>query len=60
MDARTLTFTGVALLIVGLIWVGQGLGYIGGGFMSDSLGWVAMGVVLAIAGVLLILGARRR
>lgn len=60
MDARTLTFTGVALVIVGLIWVGQGLGYIGGGFMSDSLVWVAMGVVLAIAGALLIVGARRR
>jgi hypothetical protein len=45
---------GVLALLVGGVWIGQGLGYIPGSFMSGDPFWAAMGVLLAIAGVALI------
>lgn len=52
---------GIALLLVGLLWTGQGLGYIGGSFMSGSTTWAIIGPVVAVIGVLLIVvGVRGR
>jgi hypothetical protein len=39
----------VALGLVGLVWIGQGTGFIRGqGFMTDDLRWAAIGVVLVV------------
>ena len=48
---------------MGLLWIGQGLGYIQwpkSSFMLGEPEWAVRGAVLAIAGVLLILVNRRR
>ena len=45
MRARTL-IAGV-LILVGLVWIGQGTGVIrSGGFMTDDITWAVIGVVL--------------
>ncbi len=53
----------IALLaaIVGGIWLGQGLGFIGGSFMTGSAFWAVIGVVLlALAAVIVVVEVRRR
>ncbi len=57
MGVRVLA--GVAALVVGLIWVFQGLGAIDGYGMSGQGEWVLFGGILAIFGVALLAGARR-
>ena len=45
MRARTL-IAGV-LILVGLVWIGQGTGIIrGSGFMTDDLKWAVVGAAL--------------
>lgn len=39
------------LLIVGLVWIGQGTGRIGGGAMSGVSFWAAVGIVLVAVAV---------
>ena len=52
---------GVLLVLVGLVWVGQGLGLLrGSSFMVDDTRWAAAGVVCVIAGAVLVIRARRR
>lgn len=41
------------VLLTGLVWVGQGLGYIKGSFMTGDMRWFWIGVVVAVAGVVL-------
>jgi hypothetical protein len=63
MDKPSLPWIGGALVIAGLIWIGQGLGFIGGSPMTDEPFWAAMGVLLVAGGASLIYGwraARRR
>ena len=48
------------LALVGIIWLGQGLGLIAGSFMTGSLFWAAVGAVLLAGAVLLVLLERRR
>jgi len=42
---------GVLLLLIGVIWVLQGAGVIGGSFMSGQKLWLGIGVVVAIVGL---------
>ena len=50
MRARTL-IAGV-LILVGLVWIGQGTGIIrGSGFMTDDIKWAVVGAVLLAVGV---------
>ncbi len=37
------------LLLLGLVWIGQGLGWIGGSFMSSQPFWAAVGAVVVVA-----------
>jgi hypothetical protein len=60
MDKRSLPWIGGAFIVVGLIWMSQGVGILGGSFMSDSVTWTVIGLLVAVAGLLLILGSRRR
>jgi len=50
-----------ALALVGLVWLGQGLGYIPGSFMTGDPFWAVAGVVLLIlAAAMLALELGRR
>jgi hypothetical protein len=50
----------VVLALVGLVWLGQGLGFIGGSFMTGSPFWAVVGVILLAAAALVVAGERRR
>lgn len=53
---------GVLLALIGLLWIGQGLGYIAwprSSFMLGDTDWADYGAALAVAGLLLVLVARR-
>jgi len=59
MRASRLVIAAVVGLI-GLVWLGQGLGYIAGSVMSGSQFWATVGTVLVVlAVVLLVLEVRR-
>jgi hypothetical protein len=52
---------GVLLLLVGAAWIGQGLGYIKGSFMTGAMQWFWIGLACAVVGAgLLVFSARRR
>ena len=51
---------GAVLVVVGAVWIGQGVGAIGGSFMTGEAVWAVIGAVFALFGLALILGARRR
>ena len=58
-----LLIAGILALPMGLLWIGQGLGYIhwpASSFMLDQRPWATRGVILAGVGVLLIVLSRRR
>ena len=58
-----LLILGIAALLMGLLWIGQGLGYIqwpASSFMLDQRPWATRGAILAVVGVVLIILARRR
>lgn len=51
---------GAVLLLVGLLWTGQGLGWIGGSAMTGVTFWAVIGPLVALAGVAVIVrGARK-
>ena len=54
-----LMVVGVVLSLVGLLWIGQGIGLIGGSFMSGEAIWAVIGVIALVFGVSLIRAARR-
>ncbi len=56
--SATLVLGGI-LVVIGLIWFFQGIGVLGGSFMSGSVLWAVIGPIVAIAGVALILRGRR-
>lgn len=51
---------GVAMVLVGAVWTGQGLGYIGGSPMTDQSIWAVLGPIVAGLGVALVFVAARR
>ena len=58
-----LVVIGVAAALAGLVWTLQGLGYMGGSFMSGATVWAVIGPLVMLAGLVLIvagLRARRR
>ena len=48
-----LVILGVVVLLVGLVWVGQGLGYIKGSFMTGDMKWFWIGLAMVVAGSVL-------
>lgn len=58
MTARRII--GVVLVLMGGVWFFQGIGLIGGSFMTDNSTWVLIGAIFVIAGVALIVSSRRR
>ena len=56
-----LVVIGAAAALAGIVWTLQGLGYVGGSFMSGATVWAVIGPVVALIGVVLIAaGGRRR
>lgn len=52
---------GAAAALAGLVWTLQGLGYVGGSFMSGATVWAVIGPVVALVGlVLIVIGLRPR
>ena len=45
--------------LVGVVWIGQGLGYIGGSFMTRDLKWAVIGAVVLLGAVVVATSARR-
>jgi biotin transporter BioY len=39
---------GVVLLLLGVVWLGQGLGFIRGSFMTGQAMWAIIGAVLVV------------
>jgi hypothetical protein len=50
---------GVLLVLVGAVWFGQGMGWIGGGAMSGVALWAIVGPVVALVGIALAVQAVR-
>lgn len=50
---------GAVLGLVGAVWFGQGVGLIGGSFMSGQALWAFIGAVLVAFGVILLSQALR-
>ena len=52
---------GALLALVGLVWIGQGLGLLrGSSFMVDDVRWAAAGLVALGIGIALVVSLRRR
>jgi len=51
---RVLFIFGGLFLVVGVIWVGQGVGLIGGSFMTGEAVWAVIGAVCIVVGALLV------
>ncbi|WP_294299149.1 hypothetical protein [uncultured Sphingomonas sp.] len=59
---RILVGIGFAAFAMGMLWVGQGLGWVRwpqSSFMIDQRPWITRGSVLAVLGLGLVLYARR-
>lgn len=56
-----LVAVGALLIIAGVIWALQGIGFMGGSFMSGNSIWAIIGPAVAVAGVALVVtGLLRR
>jgi hypothetical protein len=54
---------GILALLIGLLWMGQGTGFVhwpASSFMIDQRPWALRGAILTVAGVVVILFSRRR
>ena len=54
---------GVITAAMGLLWIGQGAGYVhwpASSFMLDQRPWAIRGALLAVVGIILIVISRRR
>jgi hypothetical protein len=61
VDMRALVLVaGAIALLVGAIWIGQGAGWIAGSFMTGSRFWLIIGIVVALVGLVLVIGGARR
>ena len=54
-----LAVIGVIAAVAGIVWTLQGLGYVGGSFMSGVTVWAVIGPVVALAGLVFIAIASR-
>jgi len=59
--SKFLVGVGVVLILLGGLWLLQGVGILGGSVMTGQSFWAIVGVILIVVGVLLcVLAARRR
>jgi hypothetical protein len=56
-----LVLAGALIAVAGIVWTLQGLGYVGGSFMTGATAWAVIGPVTAVVGLALVaLGLLRR
>jgi hypothetical protein len=58
-----LTVIGSLMVLLGLVWMGQGSGYFpypAESFMINQTPWIYWGLLLTVAGLLVVLISRRR
>lgn len=58
----SLSILGILIVLIGLVWIGQGSGYFpypATSFMINQTPWIIRGALTAIAGLVLIFAARR-
>ena len=55
-----LTLVGGLAVLLGCVWILQGINILPGSFMTGDIKWAIYGAILAIVGVGVILWARRR
>lgn len=53
--SKGLNVVGGALFVVGAVWALQGVGVIGGSFMTGQRHWLVIGVLNAVVGLLVLL-----
>ncbi len=51
---------GAVMALIGLVWLQQGIGVLGGSFMSGSTVGATIGLGLVLAGAWLVVGQNRR
>jgi hypothetical protein len=57
---RIALLVALALIAVGLVWIGQGLGLLrGSSFMVDDLRWAIAGLIAVVVGIIIGLRDRR-
>ena len=56
---RARTVIGAILLVVGIVWIGQGVGTIGGSFMTGHAVWAVFGALAVLLALGLFSGAWR-
>ena len=57
-----LSILGVLIVLMGLVWIGQGSGYFpypASSFMINQSPWMLRGALTAVAGIILIVVARK-
>jgi hypothetical protein len=60
VNPRIALAIGILLVLVGALWTLQGLDVIGGSGMSGVAIWAVIGPFVALVGVIVALGARRK
>lgn len=61
MSRRLAMGLGAVLVVIGVVWTFQGLGYLGGSVMSGVTFWAVVGPVVALVGLLVaVVGGRGR
>lgn len=48
------------LAVLGVVWIGQGIGLIPGSFMTSDIRWAIAGAVLLTVAAALVVSSRRR
>ena len=56
---RVRVVVAAVMLLVGVVWIGQGIGLIGGSFMTGEAFWAVMGTILILIALALLQGGRR-
>ena len=59
MKRPALVALGLMLVVIGVVWTLQGLGYVGGSVMSGVTVWAVIGPIVAIVGFWLAMRGRR-
>lgn len=52
--------SGILCLLVGCVWILQGINVLPGSFMTGQTRWAVIGALLAVAGIALLVSANRR
>jgi hypothetical protein len=59
MRNRTIAILGLVAAVVGAVFTLQGVGVLGGSFMSGSATWAVIGIALVVAGLVVYARATR-